>query len=333
MLRAGPRFDGTAAVQASSEVDDQAALVGAVTSRGRRYIRMVVQIAQVVLLADLLVALLLGDRTLLLLLAQILELLLADHLLAQQAMWVAVPGSTHAGHRQRLALRAGVHERRRARVRAAVLDGLADDDPHGTIRKLRRWVLESLPERCGDLLATKHMEERRFVHRAPESVGHLAQMSASGGERDLHRLKTIVQLAVELGRPTVVARLHLVRVYGRAHMDVEVHLDRSVSRRVHVEVLRGLAVGDEWTQLHAARAKNVVPPGCTHPASGTADVSREGEKARSIATSLYRHIHLPLPLPSLPAPAHVAWCSCVCRFMTTTWAWCSSSGCHHVSCR
>ena len=170
----------------------------------------------------------------------------------------------------------GVLERRRARVRAAVLDGLADDDPHGAIRKLRRRLLESLPKRHGDLLATKHVEERRFVHRAPEPVGHLAQMSASGGERDLHRLKPIVQLAVELGRPTVVARLRPGRVYWRAYMDVEVHLHRSVRRRVNVELLRGLVAGHEWTQFHAARANHVVSPRCAHPVEGaTAGVSRE----------------------------------------------------------
>ena len=47
-----------AALQAPLQVDHQAALVGAVTSRGRREIRVVAQITQVVLLADRLVALL-----------------------------------------------------------------------------------------------------------------------------------------------------------------------------------------------------------------------------------------------------------------------------------
>ena len=68
-VRAGARFDAAvAALQAPLQVDHKAALVGAVTSRGRRKIRVVAQITQVVLLADRLVALLLGHRPLLLLL-------------------------------------------------------------------------------------------------------------------------------------------------------------------------------------------------------------------------------------------------------------------------
>ena len=47
--------------QAPANVDDEAALIGAVRLGGRRSVRVIVEIAEVVLLSDLVIALLLGD--------------------------------------------------------------------------------------------------------------------------------------------------------------------------------------------------------------------------------------------------------------------------------
>ena len=48
-------------IDGEAKVDDEAALIGAVRLGGRRPIRVIVEIAEVVLLSDLVIALLLGD--------------------------------------------------------------------------------------------------------------------------------------------------------------------------------------------------------------------------------------------------------------------------------